>query len=270
MSDDNQSNTPIQPVSTAARAPSYPAPMIPVAGAILSAPLTGQGPHMVPEDKRDTVAQNTPPAPGVVEHPNRPPPLTPPRRPVGVAATPIASDHGPVFGTATAVHLNGGNHQQPEFIDPAMTSLITRFLNNQRQAAQQFHLLILPDDGWPSIETFDDVNQLIERIKGLLGTPVCLCPFLGYKLSITEGPNRFLMTPMGSLRLFDIPDPEQIPATRYGWVGPSLDTPQPPMDDTDPADDVVTDVPIVESNAPAEELPEPAPDSSGNTPIFDN
>lgn len=109
---------------------------------------------------------------------------------------------------------------------------MTQTLNAQRPAAQQFTLMVLPEDGWPAFEDFDDVNLLIARIKALLGTPVCLYAFLGTKLSITAGPHRFLQTPMGSLPLFDIPVAETVPAAQYGWVGPDMDTPKPPTTDS--------------------------------------
>ncbi len=149
---------------------------------------------------------------------------------------------------------------------PAMASLITQSLNVNRQADQKFVLLILPEDNWPRCEEFDVVQQLVARIKELLGTPCCLHAFLGHRLNITAGPHRFLTTPMGSLPLFDLPEPERAPLAEFGWVGADMDTPQAPLTDTEEPEYEEPDQLIVEA---AQDDPlVTGPTGNNETPMF--
>lgn len=106
--------------------------------------------------------------------------------------------------------------------------MLVHALNTQRTVGQKFILLVLPADQWPRCEEFDDVSLLMNRIKELIGTPCCLFPFLGHRLGITEGPNRFLQTPVGPLPLFVLPDGQTAGTEAFGWVGESMDRPQVP------------------------------------------
>jgi len=251
-------NTPTPPVSTQVQPLFRSAPLLPVPGAALASPMTGQGPAVFEE-----VAQaNQSPKPVAPVHPPRPrgrvTPVTPPVATVTAAPAPPTT----APASPTAVNLL---HMMPQ--SPAAETLITQVVNMQRTAGQKFYLLILPDDGWPSCEPFDDVKELVRRITELLGTPNCLFPFLGHLFSITEGPYRFLHTPMGALPLFTIPDPTRTDSTRFGWVGESLDRPEPPtteIDETIP-DDVSEEAETIGSETT--DLGE-ATQGGTDTPIF--
>lgn len=97
-----------------------------------------------------------------------------------------------------------------------------RVVNAQRLAAQYFYLVLLPEDGHPQREQFDNVEDMITRIRALIDetAEVSIFPFMGNFLPITQGPNRFLVTPYGSLPLFQMPDPEALQLEEHGYVGP--------------------------------------------------
>ncbi len=152
---------------------------------------------------------------------------------------------------------------------PAVQTLISTILNQTRAVDQRYHLVVLPEDDWPRTEEFDDVKDMIARVRELLDTPCHLFPFLGTKLAITKGPNRFLRTPLGALPLFDIPAEGQMDDEDHGWMGPSLDKPQAPTDVPDDYDD--TEAPVAEQPVTgAAEAPSslPPPGDAGDTPMF--
>ena len=194
--------------STPVARPHLPAPHMPLPSAIASTPLTGHGGPV--GDPVPLAAATAPPA-------------RPPRRPPALAALPAAAV--PAATPAAAPWLVPG---------PAMTSLVTHALNSARPASQKFTLMVLPEDGWPAFEDFEDVGLLVGRIKQLVGTQCCLFAFLGHRLDITAGPHRFLQTPMGALPLFDIPAAGSAPSAQFGWVGGDMDTPQAPTTDHAP------------------------------------
>lgn len=156
-----------------------------------------------------------------------------------------------------------------------MLSMMMQTLNQQRPAAQQFHLMVLPEAGWPTFEAYDDVTQLVARVKALIGQPYCLFAFLGFRLPITNGPLRYLQTPMGALPLFDIPNADAAPTAEFGWVGPDMDIPVAPTSDTEEVP-IPEDLPSAQGDAqqvqPLTMQPEQPPGSveamSGGTPMF--
>lgn len=164
--------------------------------------------------------------------------------------------------------------QPPEYVNPALTSMLMQVMNAQRPAAHRFILMVLPEDNWPTIEEFDDIAVLVARIKEFLGKPVCLFAFLGNRLTITAGDNRYLMTPMGSIPLFELPDPEQATAAEFGWVGPSMDKPRAPTDEdggADLPDETEPDAapqPVDESPQDDSGVDSNSPTASTDTPIF--
>lgn len=251
-------STPTPPVSTQVQPLFRPAPILPVPGAALAAPMTGQGPAVFAE-----AAQANPSTkPAAPVHPPRPRGrVAPPTPPVAT----VTAESAPVTAAPAAPTVANLLNMMPQ--SPAAETLITQVVNMQRTAGQKFYLLILPDDGWPSCEPFDDVKDLVRRITELLGTPNCLFPFLGHLFSITEGPYRFLHTPMGALPLFTIPDPSRTDTTRFGWVGEALDRPEPPTTESDETipDDVIEETDTVGSETT--DLGEASQDATG-TPIF--
>lgn len=253
----NPSNTQTPSDSTPVQLPRVPAPQLPAPGAAISAPMTGQGIHRQPTDAHDTPASLAQKAQqqGAVQPPKRPP-ASPPKRPPQVPPT-VTQSATVVPPPTIPPMMNPGVVQPlPGMFNgwqnnPAMLSMMMQTLNNQRPAAQKFHLMVLPEAGWPTFEEYDDVTQLITRVKSLIGQPYCLFAFLGFRLPITNGPLRYLQTPMGALPLFDIPNADAVPTAEFGWVGPDMDIPVPPTSDTE-------DVPY------EEELP-PQPEQSQST-----
>lgn len=279
MADDqNQSNTPTQQGPTPAQPLHIPAPQTPVAGAMTAAPLTGAGPHRSEVEKKPPAHQmpKGPPKAPPAAPPKQPPRQTQPRKGTETVGEPPQQQPPaqPVYPQQAmpAAHLQMPAVGMSQGIaDPAVASLLKQTLNNQRTQAQKFLLLVLPEDDWPRLHEYEDVNQLITAIKELLGTNCHIFPFLGHKLGITEGPNRFLITPYGPLPLFDIPEPDQIGEAEYGWVGSSLDRPVLPTTDRledeeaeDGEDDEDSEVvqPTAEVTVTAEEDPD-------ETPMFD-
>jgi hypothetical protein len=216
---EEQSNTQIPTELTSARIPHQPAPLTPVPGAALAAPLTGQGLHRAGDAQHNKDRQPSKPK-------NAVPPPAPRRRP----RTP------PVAGTADGQWTDHQAVDQPvqpfgpavAAMGPAMASMLTQLMNSQRPPAQKFMLVVLPEDDWPRVEEYNDISELIASIQTLLGTPCHLFPFLGNKLTITQGPNHFLLTPMGPIPLFTLPEPAEDNAVEHGWVGPERAMPQPP------------------------------------------
>ena len=107
----------------------------------------------------------------------------------------------------------------PPVPDSATTSLLLQALSAGRPQSQKFGMVIIPEDGWPTCEEFGTAEALVARIRELLGQSCFLFPFLGTRLGITEGVNRFLTTPFGAIPLFEIPDPTETPEVATGWVG---------------------------------------------------
>ena len=279
----NQSNTQTPPDSTPVQLPPVPAPQLPVPGAALSAPLTGQGIHRQPTDAHDTPASLAQKARqgGGVQPPKRPP-AAPPKRPpqpptVTQSAAVVPPPMVPPMVNPQVVQATPGMFTAWQN-NPAMLSMMMQTLNNQRPAAQKFHLMVLPEAGWPTFEEYDDVTQLIARIKEMIGQPFCLFAFLGFRLPITNGPLRYLHTPMGALPLFDIPNADSAPTAEFGWVGPDMDIPVAPTSDTEEVY-IEEETPLQPEPATQQTQPLPGPDQqpagqslgavpAGGTPMF--
>lgn len=56
-----------------------------------------------------------------------------------------------------------------------------------------YHIVIVPSEGPPEIQTFEKKKMVASLIKSLIGSPVNCFVFSGEKLFITSGPNRFLI-----------------------------------------------------------------------------
>lgn len=98
-----------------------------------------------------------------------------------------------------------------------------------------YQLVVCPADGWLSVESYNELDQLKDRIRELDGEDVSVAVFAGPQLHITGGPNRFLITPLGASPLFAPPAPgDPVPG---GWLGGSRDSPTA----TEAADDYEND-----------------------------
>ena len=102
---------------------------------------------------------------------------------------------------------------------PAAQSMIQQLITSTMAKDQKFYLVKMPEDAFPSVEEFDTVEPLIERIVELVGQETALFPFMGYWLGITKGPLRYLVTPFGMLPLYKLPKPGEIEVDTSGWVG---------------------------------------------------
>jgi DNA mismatch repair ATPase MutL len=109
------------------------------------------------------------------------------------------------------------NQLSPEI--PALQSLVYQLLSTKKAADQQFYVVVVPEDAKPHVRAFEDASEMITAINELLGTPVSIFPFMGYKLGITKGPNRFISTPYGALPLFVIPKVGEMEFEEDGYVG---------------------------------------------------
>lgn len=253
------------------------APSLPAPGAILSAPLTGQGPHRVEQEVARTQASQAASAASAQATAPTTPPILPPKRPP--VAPPASPPRRPPLRQSQPVVPTPPVSQQPQQIPqmagmanwlqgPAFTTMVTQAMNSQRPAAQKFYLWLLEEGGWPTLETYDDMAVFVARIKSLIGQPFCLCPFMGFHLTITNGPLRYLQTPMGPIALFDTPDGAAAPGATYGWVGPDMDVPQPPDSDTE--DTLIADDPLLQQDdAPADDnQTETVAGQADDTPMF--
>ena len=196
---------------------------------MVNTPPTGVSPQ--------AVAAHTPPPPDppsqtpAQTHPaafQEPPPGPPPNQPIQQVPQPAAPVPPPPASQAMAPAILVPVPQAPPappmfqapHDQPVVQDLMRSLIDSQRQAGQNFYLVVIPDDGVPRVEEFQAVGAIIDRIIELLGTECALFPFLGHKLGITKGPTRFLRTPFGGmLPLFRIPPPEEADVDETGWVG---------------------------------------------------
>lgn len=99
----------------------------------------------------------------------------------------------------------------------------------------KFYAAILYPDGEYKVEQFDTVNDLSNRLKSLVDKDVSVFNFAGAQLKISRPPFRHLLTPWGSVPLFDANAAELEPDDS-GYLGadfihlaepPQLNTPKP-------------------------------------------
>jgi hypothetical protein len=102
---------------------------------------------------------------------------------------------------------------------PALSTLVEQVLAANKLTGQKFHVVVVPEDDMPRVESFDDVSSLMAALKRFLNTENSVFPILGTFMPVTEGPYRFLMTPFGALPLFNMPTPETMVADAHGWMG---------------------------------------------------
>jgi len=102
---------------------------------------------------------------------------------------------------------------------PAMQDMLRQLMNASAVQGQKYYLVVIPEDAHPRIETFEQIERLQHRIIDLLGQNCSLFPFLGHWLGISRGQWKYLVTPYGSMPLFNIPAPGEIQVDESGWVG---------------------------------------------------
>lgn len=235
MSDEQAAEAQPQGTEVSEKPPHKPAPARPAEWAMGAAPLTGQK-FPMEESNEDPDKRNKPPVvPVRPQQPPQQPPVS--EHPQDTVTTPVAPAPMPP--------------QPLDSLDPATASLLRQTMNMQRPVSQRFYLVVIPESDWPTCEKFDTVDELIDRIKSLLGTPCNLFPFLGTHMPITKGPGsfRFISTPTGSLPLFDMPEPDGTAEEEHGWVGTSSDLPSYAV----PAQAESTAGEVIEDNVPEDE-----------------
>jgi hypothetical protein len=144
----------------------------------------------------------------------------------------------------------------------AFQALVQQLLDANRGHDQRYYVVVIPEDAMPRIDAYDSLQELITALIPMLGTPVSLFPFMGYRLGITRGPQRYLQTPFGPFPLFRTPAPGEADLVPDGWVGaePQLTVPQAPVEPT--GDELPADAAEPADGLPEDETPVIA-DASG-------
>lgn len=153
----------------------------------------------------------------------------------------------------------------PTMGNPTVQAMVMQMFNQTKFPGQGFHMVVLPEDAWPRVETFETVEKLITGIRSYLGTPTHVFPFIGQLLGITAGPNHHLRTPYGMLPLFDIPTADEAEEVEYGWLGPNLHRPEAPQMGDEEVVNMAADEAEEEQVERSHMLTTPAVDQ---TPIF--
>lgn len=124
---------------------------------------------------------------------------------------------------AAMLQMATGPAVQPQQAEPlpdvAQASLVKRVLNSNRTNSARFLLVVVPDDDLPQLEEFPSVDELVTRLRVLIGTPCHAFPILGTRLAITGDTHKQLSTPYGSIPLFDIPVTAPVDSVHAAWLG---------------------------------------------------
>jgi len=112
---------------------------------------------------------------------------------------PASAEAVPVVPPAALLQVS---QPQPAIAVPgAMGSLMVTLLNQRREAGSAFFLLVIPETAAPELQTFENVEGLIDAIRAKTGESVYMFCFLGQRMHITRGANQSLITPYGALSL---------------------------------------------------------------------
>ena len=82
----------------------------------------------------------------------------------------------------------------------------------------KFYAAILHADGTYTVEEFEQLPQLVERVKSLIDRDVSVFSFAGTRLQISKPPFRHLLTPWGPQPLFNPPS-ENLEPDETGYLG---------------------------------------------------
>ena len=88
-----------------------------------------------------------------------------------------------------------------------------------------YHVVIVPDAGTVTGESFPSTTELLARLTGLSSEPVTVSIFEGRRLMMTKGPQRYLQIDDEYHPLFDEADPNELELDEDGYMGETL----PPM-----------------------------------------
>lgn len=98
-----------------------------------------------------------------------------------------------------------------------------------------YQLMLFTEEGELKLEEFPHLAALIARMQELLGQPVSVVPVLGYRLSISKGPARYLVTPFGNFPLF-LPTTPELELEEDGYLGKRVVHTSPPTSLVDAGD----------------------------------
>jgi hypothetical protein len=103
---------------------------------------------------------------------------------------------------------------------PVVQNLVRQLMDTEIARGMKFYLVVVPDDGDPRMEEFEEVSIMQNRITELLeGTEAAIYPFMGHWLWLSEPPYHYMSTPFGMLPLFKVPSPNEVKINRSGWIG---------------------------------------------------
>lgn len=168
-----------------------------------TAPVEPLPPPQPPQDSSPSTLQ-----PGPVT--SSPPLEDLPPQPTPTEAEPFFTQHAATYATYPDTEQA---HMQP------VQGLLYQLVNHHRGQSQKFHLVIVPDDSHPRLETFERIEDMITAIQGYLDTHTSLFPLMGDMMRISKGPNRYLQTPFGVLPLFALPKTDELEFATDGFVG---------------------------------------------------
>lgn len=252
--------------STKPEVPEPPPEVVPAEGAQQQAPLTGGAGHQAKidaqkerdkEKAREQMQAQSRNAATPTKGPRRrkrrrPRPQQPAEKPAEAAVAPPPTPEPAPTALAS--------------FDPLSQELALRVADQQKPSIYKYYLVVTPDDDWPRVEKFETLDEFREAIVGYLDTPVSLQPFMGVHFQITKPPHRFLVTHMGNVPLFEIPDADELEQEDDGWVGKPRHESEIPEADAAFEDDLEEEeAEEGETQEPPPELP--APPDEDETPM---
>lgn len=123
----------------------------------------------------------------------------------------------------------------------AAVSLLSRLCENGRPASWSFHLLVVSEEDYPTVETYGHIDELLARLRSLQGGPCYGFPFMGEAWQIVGTPPfTFLRTSYGDLPLFEVPSAAGSSLRPAGWLGGGDRTLLPPSSPRREQDDAAT------------------------------
>lgn len=82
-----------------------------------------------------------------------------------------------------------------------------------------YYAAVLQATGLYSVESFETLDELTERLRELMDQDVSVFCFAGAQLKISKLPFRHLLTPWGAIKLFDIPPADALEEDETGYLG---------------------------------------------------
>lgn len=111
--------------------------------------------------------------------------------------------------------------QSTTLLPPGSTLLaaVMKMCGQQLLPGQQFHLVVIPEEGEPQVQTFAQMPALLRALQEQLGQAVRVFAFAGHALPLTCGPQRYVLTPLGAIPLFGPVSAEDLQIQQNGFMG---------------------------------------------------